>query len=96
MTSENHIEHLCGERPYYQIQGLKLHFSIRDFIQVNATLNEKMVEKALEWLELSNQDRVLDLFCGMGNFTLPIAERAKSVVGVEGVEPMVQQAERMR
>lgn len=92
MTEENRIEHLCGERPYYQIQGLKLHFSIRDFIQVNATLNEKMVEKALEWLELSSQDRVLDLFCGMGNFTLPIAQRAKSVVGVEGVEPMVQQA----
>ncbi|MDD0824447.1 23S rRNA (uracil(1939)-C(5))-methyltransferase RlmD [Mannheimia sp. AT1] len=92
MCEENKIEHLAGELPYYKIQGLKLHFSIRDFIQVNKALNEKMVEKALEWLALSSQDRVLDLFCGMGNFTLPIAKTAKSVVGVEGVEPMVQQA----
>lgn len=92
MCEENHIEHLAGELPYYEIQGLKLHFSIRDFIQVNKALNEKMVEKALEWLALSSQDRVLDLFCGMGNFTLPIAKTAKSVIGVEGVELMVQQA----
>ncbi|MFA9489276.1 MULTISPECIES: 23S rRNA (uracil(1939)-C(5))-methyltransferase RlmD [unclassified Mannheimia] len=92
MSEEHQIEHLYGELPYYEIQGLKLHFSVRDFIQVNAELNQKMVEKALEWLELSNDDRVLDLFCGMGNFTLPIAQLAKSVVGVEGVEPMVEQA----
>lgn len=92
MCEENQLEHLCGELPYYEIQGLKLHFSIRDFIQVNGILNEKMVEKALEWLEPSNDDRVLDLFCGMGNFTLPIAKTAKSVVGIEGVEPMVEQA----
>ncbi|AHG79933.1 23S rRNA (uracil-5-)-methyltransferase RumA [Mannheimia varigena USDA-ARS-USMARC-1388] len=92
MCEENQLEHLCGELPYYEIQGLKLHFSIRDFIQVNASLNEKMVEKSLEWLELSDDDRVLDLFCGMGNFTLPIAKKAKSVVGIEGVEPMVEQA----
>ncbi|QLB41077.1 23S rRNA (uracil(1939)-C(5))-methyltransferase RlmD [Mannheimia pernigra] len=92
MYQENHIDHLYGELPYYEIQGLKLHFSVRDFIQVNTELNTKMVEKALEWLELSDDDRVLDLFCGMGNFTLPIAQRVKSVVGVEGVEPMVEQA----
>lgn len=92
MCEEDQIDHLCGELPYYEIQGLKLHFSIRDFIQVNGILNEKMVEKALEWLELTDNDRVLDLFCGMGNFTLPIAKTAKSVVGIEGVEPMVEQA----
>lgn len=92
MCEENQLEHLCGELPYYEIQGLKLHFSIRDFIQVNGSLNEKMVEKALEWLELNENDRVLDLFCGMGNFTLPIAKIAKAVVGIEGVEPMVEQA----
>ncbi|EXI62964.1 23S rRNA (uracil-5-)methyltransferase [Mannheimia granulomatis] len=92
MCEENQLEHLCGELPYYEIQGLKLHFSIRDFIQVNGVLNEKMVAKSLEWLELSENDRVLDLFCGMGNFTLPIAKIAKSVIGIEGVEPMVEQA----
>lgn len=92
MRAENCIEQVCGELPYYEINGLKLGFSIRDFIQVNATLNEQMVAKALEWLELSESDRVLDLFCGMGNFTLPIAQQAAFAVGVEGVEPMVRQA----
>lgn len=92
MTAENAIVQLNGEAPYYQIHGIKLGFSIRDFIQVNGNLNEKMVDKALEWLNLSAQDRVLDLFCGMGNFTLPIAKQAGFVVGVEGVQPMVEQA----
>lgn len=92
MTAENDIVHLRGEAPYYRIHGLKLSFSIRDFIQVNGNLNEKMVNQALEWLNLSAQDRVLDLFCGMGNFTLPIAKQAGFVVGVEGVQPMVEQA----
>ncbi|WP_150539962.1 23S rRNA (uracil(1939)-C(5))-methyltransferase RlmD [Actinobacillus vicugnae] len=92
MSAENEIIHLTGEAPFYQIHGIKLGFSIRDFIQVNGVLNEKMVDKALEWLNLSAQDRVLDLFCGMGNFTLPIAKQAGFVVGVEGVEPMVAQA----
>ena len=44
-----------------------------------------MVNTALDWLELSQQDCVLDLFCGMGNFTLPLAKRVKSAVGIEGV-----------
>lgn len=92
MTDENGIVHLSGDAPYYQIHGIKLGFSVRDFIQVNGNLNEKMIDKALEWLNLSSQDRVLDLFCGMGNFTLPIAKQAGFVVGIEGVEAMVEQA----
>lgn len=92
MLDKEQIEQWRGEQPYYQLNGLKLYFSIRDFIQVNAKLNEKMVEKALEWLELTSQDRILDLFCGMGNFTLPIAQYAQAVVGIEGVMPMVEQA----
>ena len=92
MQDKDQIEQWRGEQPYYQFNGLKLHFSIRDFIQVNAKLNEKMVEKALEWLDLSAHDRVLDLFCGMGNFTLPIAQKVQTVVGIEGVMPMVEQA----
>lgn len=96
MCNEDEIEHCTGATPYYQINGLKLAFSIRDFIQVNGKLNEKMVAKALEWLELNDADRVLDLFCGMGNFTLPIAQQAGFAVGVEGVEPMVQQAKANR
>nr|WP_261786263.1 23S rRNA (uracil(1939)-C(5))-methyltransferase RlmD [[Haemophilus] ducreyi] len=92
MCDENHIEHLCGEAPYYQINGLTLHFCIRDFIQVNQPLNQKMVNKALEWLAITAEDRILDLFCGIGNFSLPIAQQAGFVVGVEGVEEMVKQA----
>lgn len=49
-----------------------------------------MVSCALEWLDVQPEDRVLDLFCGMGNFTLPLAVRAVSVVGVEGVPALVE------
>ena len=49
-----------------------------------------MVASALEWLDVQPGDRVLDLFCGMGNFTLPLATRAASVVGVEGVPALVE------
>jgi 23S rRNA (uracil1939-C5)-methyltransferase len=49
-----------------------------------------MVTSALEWLDVQPGDRVLDLFCGMGNFTLPLATRAASVVGVEGVPALVE------
>lgn len=92
MLEKDQIEHWYGDMPYYNIQGVKLYFSIRDFIQVNRELNLKMVETAITWLELSGSERVLDLFCGMGNFSLPLAEKAQNVVGVEGVEPMVKQA----
>lgn len=92
MCEKEQIEQWYGKPPYYEIAGMKLQFSIRDFIQVNAALNKKMVETAVSWLALSTTDRVLDLFCGMGNFTLPIACYAGSVIGVEGVEPMVEQA----
>lgn len=71
---------------------VKLKFLPGDFIQVNRQVNEKMVVRALEWLELSPQDRILDLFCGIGNFTLPLASAAGHVVGIEGVSDMVQRA----
>ena len=93
LQSDDGIEQIYGDAPYYQFDdGTRLHFDIRDFIQVNRALNEKMVQTALCWLELTQQDRVLDLFCGMGNFTLPLAKRAKSAVGIEGVLGMVQKA----
>ncbi|AUW13878.1 MULTISPECIES: 23S rRNA (uracil(1939)-C(5))-methyltransferase RlmD [Klebsiella] len=83
------LEHIRGEAPWYTSDGLRLVFSPRDFIQVNDGVNQLMVRTALEWLDIQPQDRVLDLFCGMGNFTLPLAKRAAQVVGVEGVPALV-------
>jgi len=70
--------------------GFSLSFGASDFIQVNAAMNRKMVHRALELLEPSGSDRVLDLFCGLGNFTLPIASRAAEVVGIEGDPELVR------
>ncbi|MNB73481.1 23S rRNA (uracil(1939)-C(5))-methyltransferase RlmD [compost metagenome] len=84
------LEHVTGEAPWYDSDGLRLSFSPRDFIQVNDGVNQQMVATALDWLDIQPEDRVLDLFCGMGNFTLPLAKRAQSVVGVEGVAALVE------
>lgn len=70
--------------------GLNLRFSPLDFTQVNAGINRRMLNLALELLDPQPTDRVLDLFCGLGNFTLPLATRAGHVTGVEGVDTMVQ------
>ncbi|MBW9462196.1 23S rRNA (uracil(1939)-C(5))-methyltransferase RlmD [Kluyvera sp. EC_51] len=83
------LERVTGEEPWYSSDGLRLTFSPRDFIQVNDGVNQQMVATALSWLDVQSTDRVLDLFCGMGNFTLPLATRAQSVVGVEGVPALV-------
>lgn len=94
LQSDETIEQIHGDAPYYAFaDGTKLQFDIRDFIQVNRVLNEEMVQTALDWLELQPEDHVLDLFCGMGNFTLPLARQAKSAVGIEGVFDMVQKAQ---
>jgi len=69
---------------------LELAFGPSDFIQVNAEMNRRMVGRALELLDPQPDDRVLDLFCGLGNFTLPIATRAGRVVGVEGDAELVR------
>ncbi|MFT5139534.1 MAG: 23S rRNA (uracil1939-C5)-methyltransferase [Lysobacterales bacterium] len=67
-------------------------FEPLDFVQVNGPLNQLMIKQALQLLDLQPQDRVLDLFCGLGNFTLPIARSCKAVTGVEGDETLVQRA----
>lgn len=68
-------------------------FKPGDFIQVNTAINNQMVERAIAWLAPTSTDRVLDLFCGIGNFTLPIAGFVDSIVGVEGIEDMVSRAQ---
>lgn len=64
-----------------------------DFIQVNHQVNLQMIEQAISWLALSDNDHVVDLFCGLGNFSLPVAARCHSVLAIEGVAKMVQRAE---
>lgn len=86
------LEQVSGGMPHYQSHDLTLTFSPRDFIQVNDDVNQQMVSRALAWLDLQPEDRVLDLFCGMGNFTLPMGKMAKNVVGVEGVAALVAKA----
>ncbi|MGY8814076.1 MAG: 23S rRNA (uracil(1939)-C(5))-methyltransferase RlmD [Gammaproteobacteria bacterium] len=72
--------------------GVKINFSPVDFTQINFEMNEKMISKVIELLVLSRSDKVLDLFCGLGNFTLPIALNVDSVTGIEGSSIHVQRA----
>lgn len=72
--------------------GLDLAYRPGDFIQVNAAVNEAMVAQALQWLAPRSEERVLDLFCGLGNFALPLAKSVREVVAVEGVQTMVDRA----
>jgi len=74
-------------------QNLELGFLPGDFTQVNTDINRKMINRALDMLDLNQNDTVLDLFCGVGNFTLPLATQAGTVVGVEGDEGLVQRAQ---
>jgi 23S rRNA (uracil1939-C5)-methyltransferase len=69
-----------------------IEFGPVDFIQVNREVNASMVAAAMELLTPTQEDTVLDLFCGLGNFTLPLARRAKRVVGVEGDAALVAKA----
>lgn len=73
---------------------VRIFFEPTDFIQINARLNERMVSQAIELLEPRADDDVLDLFCGLGNFSLPLARRAGHVVGVEGELGLVERARR--
>lgn len=79
------------ERLAYRMEefDLTMKFHPMDFTQVNADINRSMVHRAVEWLDVQPGERVLDLFCGLGNFTLPLARRASQVVGVEGDDAMV-------
>ena len=74
------------------VDDVVLEFQPLDFVQVNADMNQRMMARTLELLDPQPTDRVLDLFCGLGNFTLPIARRVAEVVGVEGEHGLVERA----
>ena len=78
---------------YAPERGLTLMFEPSDFTQVNATINQNMIQRTMGLLEVCAKDRVLDLFCGLGNFSLPLAKRVNEVVGVEGDAALVKHAQ---
>ncbi|MFL0797030.1 MAG: 23S rRNA (uracil(1939)-C(5))-methyltransferase RlmD [Cellvibrionaceae bacterium] len=86
LTYELLVEGQVGDR------SLAVHFNPLDFIQSNRAVNQSMVTQALAWLELQGNENLLDLFCGVGNFTLPLSLQCHSVIGVEGSNEMAERA----
>ncbi len=80
------------ERLSYAINDLKLSFESGDFLQVNAQVNQQMINRALDWLALCKEDKILDCFAGLGNFSLPLSKQVQQVTGIEGSERMVERA----
>ncbi len=76
--------------PQYQIE---FEFAPTDFIQVNPAINRVLVDAVINWLQPQGGDRILDLFCGLGNFSLPLARQAERVTGVEGDAALVERAQ---
>ena len=80
--------------PTYSLPDQDIEFKFRPamFTQVNYEINKQMINRVLDTLQLTENDTVLDLFCGLGNFTLPMAKFAGKVVGIEGDQPLVNHA----
>jgi 23S rRNA (uracil1939-C5)-methyltransferase len=72
--------------------GITMPFKPTDFTQVNPFINRVLVSRALRLLKAEKTDRVIDWFCGLGNFTLPIASQAGEVLGIEGSDALVQRS----
>jgi len=80
VTTQEHIP-LSYKFPNHNIEML---FALTDFTQINKAVNQKMVDLVTDLLDIKPEDQILDLFCGIGNFTLPIAKKCQQIVGVEG------------
>jgi 23S rRNA (uracil1939-C5)-methyltransferase len=80
---------LYYELPDFQV---RLHFRPTDFTQVNHAVNRLLVARAMELLDPRPGERIADLFCGLGNFSLPIARRGAQVIGFEGSRELVERA----
>ena len=77
---------------YYSLPDLKIHFRPTDFTQINPAVNRVLVSKAIELLDPGPGERIGDLFCGIGNFSLPLAKRGAQVIGLEGSRELVERA----
>lgn len=91
------VHPLYPEKPdalFYDFKefDIRIEFLPTDFIQVNGGINDQLVSKAIELLDIQAGDKVLDLFCGVGNFTLPLARKSSNVIGVEGDQALVNRA----
>ena len=91
------LEALWPENPeplYYDLPefDVRIEFAPADFTQVNTDINQSMVSRVIDLLQLESDHRVLDLFCGLGNFSLPLARRCAQVLAVEGSQEMVEKA----
>lgn len=96
------IELLCDEQGLPGISGLAyrlpefdvtMPYRPTDFTQVNHSINEVLVRRAVRLLDPQSEDRVADLFCGLGNFSLPLARRSREVIGIEGSRALVERAD---
>ena len=81
-----------GESFTVRYERYSLAIGVHDFIQVNEAINDKLIEQALAALELNRDDTVLDLFCGLGNFSYPMAQHAGKVLGVDVCATMIGRA----
>lgn len=92
--SPDELEPLWPEQPdvlFYELpeHEVRIEFQPLDFTQVNPVINRKMLGKTIEFLQLDKNDQVLDMFCGLGNFSLPMAKQCAYVTAVEGSLAMV-------
>mgnify|MGYP001367179136 CR=1 FL=1 len=94
IDSIHRLHPVDADKPHYAIPDyqLRMEHEPHHFTQINQSINLKMIAQALSLLELKPGDRVIDLFCGIGNFTLPMARQGCHVTGVEGSDDAIRQA----
>jgi 23S rRNA (uracil1939-C5)-methyltransferase len=90
------VLHPPGPDPFYLLPefDIRISFSPTDFTQVNHAMNQVLVRRALHLLDPQPGERIADMFCGIGNFTLPIARSGAEVLGIEGSKTLIERAQR--
>lgn len=84
----------AAQQLFYRLDefGLTMPYRPNDFTQINSEVNELMVRRAIQWLDPQKNEIIADLFCGLGNFSLPLAKRSHQVIGIEGSATLTQRA----